>query len=136
MAPFLFARAILDGRPIDVFNNGNLVRDFTYVDDVVEGVIRVLDRPPLDRDGEREVPYAVFNIGNSQPTPLMDFIAALEAALGREAEKRFLPMQAGDVPLTFADTTALERWVGYRPNTPLREGVAKFVEWYRAYYGV
>jgi len=136
MAPFLFARSILEGRPIDVFNDGNLVRDFTYVDDVVEGVIRVLDRPPETRDGDAHAPYAIFNIGNSQPTPLMDFIAALESALGRPAQKRFLPMQPGDVLMTNADTAALERWVGYRPNTPLREGVAKFAGWYRAYYGL
>ncbi|MDA1306910.1 MAG: NAD-dependent epimerase [Acidobacteria bacterium] len=136
MALFLFTRAILEGQPIDVFNGGDLVRDFTYVDDVVEGVVRVLDRPPEVDALERQVPYAVFNIGNGQPTPLMDYIAALEASLGLQAEKRFLPMQPGDVPLTSADTTALDRWVGYQPNTPVREGVAKFVEWYRAYYGV
>jgi UDP-glucuronate 4-epimerase len=143
MALFLFTRAILEGRPIDVFNHGQMVRDFTYVDDIVEGVIRVHDKPATANPGfnpaapdpaTSNAPYRVFNIGNSQPTPLMDYIAALEAALGREAVKNYLPMQAGDVPATSADTTELDAWVGFKPATPVREGVARFVDWYRAFY--
>jgi UDP-glucuronate 4-epimerase len=145
MALFLFTRAILEGRPIDVFNHGQMVRDFTYVDDIVEGVIRVHDKPATANPGfdpaapdpaTSNAPYRVFNIGNSQPTPLMDYIAALEAALGREAVKNYLPMQAGDVPATSADTTELDAWVGFKPATPVREGVARFVAWYRGFYGV
>jgi UDP-glucuronate 4-epimerase len=145
MALFLFTRAILEGRPIDVFNHGKMVRDFTYVDDIVEGVIRVHDKPATANPGfdpaapdpaTSKAPYRVFNIGNSQPTPLMDYIAALEAALGREAVKNYLPMQAGDVPATSADTTELDAWVGFKPATPVREGVARFVAWYRGFYGV
>jgi UDP-glucuronate 4-epimerase len=145
MALFLFTRAILEGRPIDVFNHGRMVRDFTYIDDIVEGVIRVADKPatphlafdPAAPDpATSNAPYRVFNIGNSQPTPLMDYIGALEAALGREAVKNYLPMQAGDVPATSADTTELDAWVGFKPATPVREGVARFVEWYRGFYKV
>ena len=144
MALFLFTKAILDGRPIDVFNHGNMVRDFTYIDDIVEGVVRVLDRPaepdpafdPARPDpGTSNAPYRVFNIGNSQPTPLNDYIEALEEALGRKAERNLLPMQPGDVPATSADTTELDKWVGFKPSTPVREGVRRFVEWYREYYG-
>ena len=143
MALFLFTRAILDGRPIDVFNNGDMVRDFTYVDDIVEGVIRVLDRaaepnPAFDAEepdpGTSNAPYRVFNIGNSQPTPLADYIGALEEALGRKAERNYLPMQPGDVPATSANTYELDAWVGFKPATPVREGVRRFVEWYREFY--
>jgi UDP-glucuronate 4-epimerase len=143
MALFLFTRAILEGRPIDVFNHGQMVRDFTYVDDIVEGVIRVNDKPAtpdpaFDPDhpdpATSNAPYRVFNIGNSQPTPLMDYIDALETALGRRAVKNFLPMQAGDVPATAADTRELDAWVGFKPATPVREGVARFVDWYRTFY--
>jgi UDP-glucuronate 4-epimerase len=145
MALFLFTRAMLEGRPIQVFNHGQMVRDFTYVDDIVEGVIRVHDKPATANPGfnpaapdpaTSNAPYRVFNIGNSQPTPLMDYIAALEAALGREAVKNYLPMQAGDVPATSADTTELDAWIGFKPATPVREGVARFVAWYRGFYGV
>jgi len=145
MALFLFTRAILDGRPIDVFNHGNMVRDFTYIDDIVEGVVRVLDRPaeanlvfdPARPDpGTSNAPYRVFNIGNSQPTPLADYIEAIEDALGRKAEKHYLPMQPGDVPATSANTDELGAWVGFKPSTPVRDGVRRFVEWYREYYGV
>jgi UDP-glucuronate 4-epimerase len=145
MALFLFTRAILEGRPIDVFNHGQMVRDFTYVDDIVEGVIRVNDKPatpdpafdPAHPDpATSNAPYRVFNIGNSQPTPLMDYIDALETALGRQAVKNFLPMQAGDVPATAADTRELDAWVGFKPGTPVREGVARFVDWYRGFYRV
>jgi UDP-glucuronate 4-epimerase len=145
MALFLFTRAILANQPINVFHHGRMRRDFTYIDDIVESLIRVLDRPatpdPAFDPGHPDpatswAPHRVFNIGNSNPTPLMDYIAAIEAALGITAEKRYLPMQPGDVPATAADTTALEAWTGFRPNTPVREGVARFVAWYREFYGV
>ena len=145
MAPFLFAGAILRGEPIKVFNHGNMKRDFTYIDDIVEGVVRVLDRTaavdstydPISADPAcSNVPYRVFNIGNSDPVPLMDFIGAIEAATGRTAEKIFLPMQDGDVPATYADTELLDAWVGFAPATPIGEGVARFVAWYREYYKI
>lgn len=145
MALFLFTKAILAGRPIDVFNHGRMVRDFTYIDDVVEGVVRVLDRaadadPAFDAarpdPGTSHAPYRVFNIGNSQPTPLEDYIEALEEALGRKAQRAYLPMQPGDVPATSADTRELDAWVGFKPGTPVRDGVRRFVEWYRGYYRV
>jgi UDP-glucuronate 4-epimerase len=145
MALFLFTKAILEGRPIDVFNHGQMRRDFTYVDDIVEGVIRVLDRPAAPNPtyvsdapdpGTSNAPFRVFNIGNHNPVPLMDFIAAIEAATGRVAEKNFLPLQDGDVPATYADTTALNEWVGFAPATEVRTGIGRFVDWYRAYYQV
>lgn len=145
MALFLFVKAILAGRPIDVFNQGRMRRDFTYIDDIVEGVLRVLDHtaeadaafdPQHPLPGRSRAPYRVFNIGNHDPVELMDFIAAIEQALGREAVKNFLPMQDGDVPATFADTTELDAWTGFRPATSVRDGVGRFVSWYRAYYGV
>jgi UDP-glucuronate 4-epimerase len=127
MAAFLFVDAILAGRPIDVFNHGDMRRDFTYVDDIVEGVVRVLGHVPS--------PYRVLNIGNSDPVALGDFIAAIENALGAKAHRLLLPMQPGDVPATFADVSALTALIGFRPGTDVREGVLRFVEWYRAYYG-
>ena len=143
MAPILFTKAILDGRPIDVFNHGNMMRDFTYIDDIVEGVIRVLDKPAAANPeydatqpdpASSNAPYRVFNIGNNQPVKLMAYIEALESALGVVAEKNFLPMQPGDVPATYADTSELDAWVGFKPDTPVTEGVARFVDWYRNYY--
>ena len=143
MALFLFTRAMLEGRPIDVFNNGQMVRDFTYIDDIVEGVVRVNDKPatPSDRfdpaspdPATSDAPYRVFNIGNSQPTPLMDYIRALEKASGIEARKNFLPMQPGDVPATSADTSELQAWVGFKPDTPVEVGVARFFRWYQEHY--
>jgi len=143
MAPFLFTRAILEGRPIDVFNHGHMQRDFTYVDDIVEAVVRVNDRVPepdsaytaADPDPTiSNAPYRVFNIGNHWPVPLMDFIDCIEQQLGRHAEKRMLPMQPGDVPTTYADTSALRQWIDFVPSTPLSEGIARFVGWYRDYY--
>jgi UDP-glucuronate 4-epimerase len=116
-----------------VFNHGDMMRDFTYVDDIVEGVICVLDKPATPQEGS-QVPYRIFNIGNSQPEKLMDFIGIMESAFGKEAEKEFLPMQAGDVKATYADTSALESWVGFKPNTSLKQGVKKFSEWYKSYY--
>jgi UDP-glucuronate 4-epimerase len=145
MALFLFTRAILQGRPIDVYNHGRMWRDFTYVDDIVEGVLRVLDKPatpdPTCRAEQpdasvRTAPYRVFNIGNQEPVPLLEFIACVEAALGLPALKNLLPMQAGDVAATHADVDALRAWVGFRPATDIRSGVARFVAWYRDYYGV
>lgn len=142
MAPFLFADAILNSRPIKVFNHGDMMRDFTYIDDIVEGVIRVLDKSPsssetLQSDALQaniHAPYRLFNIGNHKPEKLLDFIAYLENAFGIKAQKEYLPMQAGDVKATFADTAALEAWVGFKPNTDLALGVEKFVRWYRSYY--
>ncbi|HNU10182.1 MAG TPA: NAD-dependent epimerase [Rubrivivax sp.] len=145
MALFLFTKAILEGRPIDVFNHGQMQRDFTYVDDIVEGVIRVTDRtatPAPDYDANRpdpatsSAPYRVFNIGNHQPVPLLDFIACVERALGRSAEKNFLPLQDGDVPATYADVQALQDWVGFSPATSIETGIGRFVDWYRSYYRV
>ena len=143
MALFLFTKAILENRPIQIFNNGKMLRDFTYIDDIVEGIVRVLDKPACTDNnfdsnypnpGTSFAPYRIFNIGNSDPTPLMDYIDALEDALGITAIKNFLPMQPGDVPATAADTSTLEAWTGFRPNTSVKEGVARFVEWYRAFY--
>jgi UDP-glucuronate 4-epimerase len=145
MAPMLFARAILAGEPIKVFNHGQMRRDFTYIDDIVDGVVATLDRIPDPDDAfDREhptpasswAPYRVFNIGNSEPVALMDFIGALEKALGREAIKDFQPIQPGDVPATFADTSRLEAWTGMRPGTSIQDGVARFVDWYRGYFKV
>jgi UDP-glucuronate 4-epimerase len=135
MAYFSFTRAVLEGRPIQVFNHGQMKRDFTYIDDIVEGVLRVLDKPATPENAGA-APYRVFNIGNHDPVPLMDFIGCIEQALGREAVKEFLPMQDGDVPATYASTEALQRWVGFAPSTPLRDGIERFVRWYRAYHGV
>ena len=139
MSPFLFANAILSGKPIQVFNYGDMMRDFTYIDDIVEGILRVLDKPAEaeypDADGiAAKAPYRIFNIGNSQPEKLMDFIGEMESALGKEAVKEFLPMQAGDVKATFADTSALEAWVGFKPATSLKQGVSNFVQWYAGFY--
>jgi UDP-glucuronate 4-epimerase len=133
MSPFLFADAILNNKPIKVFNHGDMMRDFTYIDDIVEGVVRVADKPATPQVNS-SVPYRVFNIGNNQPEKLMDFIGILENAFGKVAEKEFLPMQAGDVKATYADTSALETWVGFKPYTPLKDGIAKFADWYKVYY--
>ena len=135
MAPFLFADAILNGKPIQVFNHGDMLRDFTYIDDIVEGVVRVLDKI-ASPEGNSHTPYRLFNIGNNQPERLLDFIAMLENAFGKTTQKEMLPMQAGDVKATFADTTALENWVGFKPHTDLKVGVEKFVAWYRDFYRV
>ena len=145
MALFLFTKAMLAGESIKVFNNGQMVRDFTYVDDIIESLVRVLDKPaapdpafnPAQPDPATSwAPHRVFNIGNSNPTPLMDYIEAVENALGTTAIKEFLPMQPGDVPATAADTSALEVWTGFKPNTSVKDGVARFVAWYRSFYGV
>jgi UDP-glucuronate 4-epimerase len=143
MAPMLFAHAILAGEPIRVFNQGRMERDFTYIDDIAEGVIRCLDKPATADPGfdplapnpaTAAVPHRLFNIGNSQPIALLRFIEVLEQALGREAIRDLQPMQPGDVPATAADTTALEAWTGFRPTTPIETGVARFAQWYRDYH--
>ncbi|HSA89351.1 MAG TPA: NAD-dependent epimerase [Burkholderiales bacterium] len=126
MSAFLFAQAILQGKPIQVFNHGDMQRDFTYIDDIVEGTLRVLDRPAR---------YAIYNIGNHQPVGLLDYIAALERAFGKEAKLEMKPMQPGDVKATYADTSALRAAVGFAPSTPLDAGLARFAEWYKRYYG-
>ena len=144
MAPMLFAKSILAGEPIRVFNHGRMARDFTYIDDIVEGVVRVLAKPAtaavgfdacLPDPSTSWAPHRVFNI-ECAPTPLQDFIAALESALDREAIQRLEPMQPGDVEATAADTSALEAWVGFRPATPMVKGVTAFADWYRKFYGI
>jgi len=145
MALYLFTKAILAGRPINVFNYGNMRRDFTYVDDIVEGVVRVLDRIPEPNaawsgdapdPATSTAPYALYNIGNNQPVELMRLIEVLEQNLGQTAEKNLMPMQLGDVPETYADIDDLVRDVGFKPDTPIEVGVARFVEWYRQYHHV
>ncbi|MGR3274571.1 NAD-dependent epimerase [Acaryochloris marina NIES-2412] len=132
MAYFKFVDAIVKGKSIDVYNHGKMQRDFTYIDDVVEGIIRVLHQPPnLDTTTP---PYKLYNIGNNQPVTLMRFIEVIETAMGKAAEKNFLPMQPGDVPATYADVDALMNDVGFQPKTPIEEGIQKFVTWYRSYY--
>lgn len=133
MAYFSFTRAVLEGHPIDVFNHGDMKRDFTWVDDIVEGVVRVLDKPATP-ESEGAAPHRVFNIGNHEPVSLLEFIACIERATGRQATKRLLPMQPGDVPATHASTRALREWVGFEPSTPLAEGIGRFVHWYRDFY--
>ncbi|HSH89617.1 MAG TPA: NAD-dependent epimerase [Ramlibacter sp.] len=134
MAAGLFTKAILEGKPIEVFNHGQMARDFTYIDDVAESVVRVLDKVP-PRVASTQAASRIFNIGNHAPVPLPEFIEALERLLGRTAQKRLLPMQPGDVPTTYADTSALAAWVGFNPATPLEQGLERFVDWYRGYYG-
>ena len=143
MALFLFANAIMKGEPIQVFNEGKMVRDFTYIDDISEGVLRVIEKPATPSisfdafkpdPATSNAPYRVFNIGNSKPTPLMDYIAALETALGKKAKKNYLPMQLGDVLATSADTNELSNWVDFQPNTQVHAGVKKFAHWYLDYY--
>jgi UDP-glucuronate 4-epimerase len=133
MAYYSFTEAILQGRPIDVFNHGDMKRDFTYIDDIVEGVVRVLDRVPDPKAGEPL--HHIFNIGHHEPVALMEFIATLEKHLGRKAHTRMLPMQPGDVPATYADIDALAQWVGFRPGTSLDDGLAHFAAWHRNYHG-
>lgn len=143
MALFLFTKAILEGKPIDVFNYGKMKRDFTYIDDIVEGVIRVLDNTAVPNPkwhgdqpdpGTSCAPYKLYNIGNNNPVELMDYIGAIESALGMTAEKNMLPIQPGDVPATYADVDDLVADVGFKPETSVQEGIARFVEWYRSYY--
>ncbi|MCP2728364.1 NAD-dependent epimerase [Limnofasciculus baicalensis] len=143
MALFLFTKAILEEKPINVFNSGNMQRDFTYIDDVVEGVVRAMDSIPQPENGESTkleesslVPYKLYNIGNNQPIQLLQLIEIIETCLGKKAIKNMLPMQPGDVPITYADVDDLIRDVGFKPNTPIEVGVERFVNWYRSYYQV
>ncbi len=140
MAPWLFTKAILDGEPIQVFNNGEMSRDFTYIDDIVAGVLACNDRPPTDDSAQKPggsiAPHAIYNIGNNRPEKLMHFIALIEQATGKTAICNFQPMQPGDVPATYADIDAIARDHGYRPTTSLDVGIAKFVDWFRSYHGV
>ena len=145
MSPSLFTRAILEGRPIDVFNHGKMQRDFTYIDDIVEGVVRILDRIPMpnpsfDRSvpdaASSDAPYRLYNIGNDKPVELMTFIETIENAVGKKTVRNLLPMQAGDVVATHADIEDLRQAVGFAPHTPLKEGVEMFAAWFKAYYGV
>ncbi len=145
MALFMFTKAIIEGRPIDVYNHGRMKRDFTYVDDIVEGVVRVADQiatgnPDWSGDqpdpGTSRAPYKIYNIGNHQPVELMHFISVLEKSLGAQATKKMLPMQPGDVPATYADVDDLMQAVGFRPQTTIEDGIARFVSWYREYYRV
>ncbi len=145
MALFLFTKAIIEGKPIQVFNNGQMRRDFTYIDDIVEGVVRIADRPA---EGDPEwngdapdpassrAPYKIYNIGNNEPVELMHMIAVIEKELGRDAVKEYLPMQMGDVPATAADVSDLARDAGFHPGTPIETGIARFIAWYRAYFDV
>jgi UDP-glucuronate 4-epimerase len=143
MAPFLFTKAILEEKPIDVYNYGKMRRDFTYIDDIIEGVVRILDKIPTSNSAWQSdapdpatsfAPYRVYNIGNHQPVELLAFIGTLEKKLGKEAKKNFLPLQAGDVPATYADVQDLMNDVGFKPSTSIEEGVDRLVTWYRTYY--
>ena len=143
MALFLFTKAILKGEAINIFNHGKMIRDFTYIDDIVESLVRVMDKvatPDASFDAKHpdpatsHAPYRIFNIGNNQPTPLMDYIEAIESALDKKAIKNLMDMQPGDVPLTSADTSELNQWVNFKPNTSIKEGVKRFVDWYKNYY--
>tara|TARA_A100001037_G_scaffold284503_1_gene290966 strand:- start:43 stop:642 length:600 start_codon:yes stop_codon:yes gene_type:complete len=145
MSLFLFTKKILAREPIEVFNYGNHLRDFTYIDDIVGGVIACLDKTPVPNPawtgdnpdpGTSKAPYRLYNIGNNSPVQLMDFISILEDCLGIKAEKKMLPLQAGDVPATYADVTTLVEEVGYRPTTPIEQGIRNFVDWYKDYYKI
>lgn len=145
MALFLFTRAILEGKPIDVYNYGRMQRDFTYIDDIIEGVVRIMARipePDPQWNGDQPepaasfAPYHLYNIGNNHPVELMAFIEALEDCLGKKAIKNMMPIQPGDVPATYADVEGLMRDVGFKPATPIELGIRRFVDWYRGYYGV
>lgn len=138
MAYFKFTKAILADQPIDVYNHGDMIRDFTYIDDIVEGVVRVIDRPPEPQISEittAKAPFKIYNIGNNQPIKLRRFITALETSCGKKAVENLLPMQAGDVPLTYADIDPLMQDFGFKPDTEIEEGIEQFMQWYRGYYG-
>lgn len=135
MAIFLFTKAILEGKPINIFNNGNMQRDFTYVDDIVVGISKVINNPPK-QDEEKAVPHKIYNLGNNKPVKLMDFITAIENATGKKAIKNFMPMQAGDVPITYADVRDLIKDIGYSPDKDIQDGINEFVNWYKEYYNI
>ena len=143
MALFLFTKSILNNEPIKIFNNGKMTRDFTYIDDIVESIIRVIKKPPKKNNSlyskdlkpdNSWAPYQIFNIGNSNPTPLMDFISSIEKKLGKKAIKQYLPIQPGDVPNTDSETKSLEKWINFKPNTSVEVGISAFVEWYKKFY--
>ena len=143
MALFLFTKSIINGDSIDIYNEGNMIRDFTYIDDIVESILKLINKPaePSSKFDEKApdpssswAPYRIFNIGNSQPTHLMDYINALEKELGLKAKKNFMPIQPGDVEATSADTKKLIDWIDFKPSTKIAEGINKFVSWYREYY--
>ena len=145
MALFLFVKSILEDKPINVFNNGNMTRDFTYIDDITESLIKLIDKPPkslnsIDRNSLKPSfswsPFRIFNIGNSNPTKLIDYINTIESSLNKKAVINYLPMQQGDVKATFADTTSLESWIDFKPNTPISEGISEFVSWFKEFYNV
>ncbi|MFN3656958.1 MAG: NAD-dependent epimerase [Pseudolabrys sp.] len=145
MAMWLFAKAIIAGEPIKLFNNGNMRRDFTYVDDVVESIVRLIERPPQSNakwspekpdPGSSAAPWRVYNIGNNNPVELLEVVRLLEQAIGRKAQRELLPMQPGDVPATYADVDDLMREVDFRPSTPIADGIGRFVDWYRRYHGL
>lgn len=133
MAPMLFANAISKGEPIKIFNNGNMMRDFTYIDDIVNGTIMALDKIPISDECPNHIPYKIYNIGCGHPIMLMDFIHEIEINLGRQAEKIYLPMQPGDVSQTYADTSRLEKEIGYKPQICLQEGIKRFIDWFKTY---
>jgi len=145
MALFLFTKAIINNEPIQIYNNGEMIRDFTYIDDIVESLIRIISKPPnsdsnfdsyFPNPSSSWAPHRVFNIGNSNPTPLMSFILAIEESLGVEAKKIYLPIQPGDVPATSANTDLLEKWIDYKPSTTVKKGVMNFVNWYKSFYEI
>ena len=145
MALFLFTKAIIENKPIDVYNEGKMIRDFTYIDDIIESLLRVINKPPKKNPDFNKLnpnpssswaPHKIFNIGNSTPTPLMDFIKAIENSLGKESKKNLLPIQPGDVPATSADTELLEKWINFKPSTPVEKGIGNFVDWYKNFYQI
>ena len=143
MALFEFTKSIINSKPIKVFNKGQMMRDFTYIDDIIESLFRVINKIPLkdeesagNSDLSNNIPYKIFNIGNSNPVPLMDFISEIEKIIGTNAKKEFLEMQPGDVENTCADTTSLENWIKYKPRTSVSKGIKEFINWYKNYYNV
>ena len=143
MALFLFTKAILEGKPIKVFNHGDMIRDFTYIDDIIESIFRLIKKPaepgvdknhPKIRPSTSWAPYKIFNIGNSNPIKLLEFINEIENKLGISAKKEFYPLQQGDVPCTAAETSELEKWVNFKPNTSVKEGISNFIDWYKNFY--
>jgi len=136
MALFKFTKNIIEDQPIDVYNHGDMIRDFTYIDDIINGLLPTIDNPATPKPETNDTPYRIYNIGSSNPVPLNTFIEAIEEALGKKAERNLMPMQDGDVPATFADTSALSRDFQYQPKTSIDEGINLFVEWYRSYYSV
>ena len=145
MALFLFTKAILEDKPIDIFNNGKMIRDFTFIDDIVESLLRLIKKPPSKDEGFNKkipnpssswAPHRIFNIGNSNPTSLMVFIEAIEKNLGKKAKKNYLPMQPGDVSATSANTELLEKWVDFKPSTSVDKGIECFIDWYKDFYKI